>query len=214
MKRLVIIADGTFVVEAIRLALRQTAGFQVLGFAPVDRDATAAVRLAAPDVVLVDEDDAGDAALARLADAAAAAPRAKLLLLTLDLSVARQQAAFAAGADALVSKAVHPVALGTLIRETADEHVVHRGGSDAAMAAAGRLGDAAGLTPRELEVLRLAAHGLTNGTIGARLWVTPQTVKFHLSNCYRKLGVANRTEATRYAHEHRLLPEPAARVAS
>ena len=38
-----------------------------------------------------------------------------------------------------------------------------------------------------------------------KLWVTEQTVKFHLSNIYRKLSVANRTEASRWAHEHRLL---------
>ena len=40
------------------------------------------------------------------------------------------------------------------------------------------------------------------------LWVTEQTVKFHLSNVYRKLGVANRTEASRWAQLHGLLPLP------
>jgi DNA-binding CsgD family transcriptional regulator len=41
------------------------------------------------------------------------------------------------------------------------------------------------------------------------LWVTEQTVKFHLSNIYRKLDVANRTEASRWAQIHGLLPPPA-----
>ena len=54
------------------------------------------------------------------------------------------------------------------------------------------------LTNRELEILRLAAQGMTNGRIARDLWVTEQTVKFHLSNTYRKLGVSNRTEASRY----------------
>ena len=40
------------------------------------------------------------------------------------------------------------------------------------------------------------------------LWVTEQTVKFHLSNIYRKLGVANRTEAARYAYQHGLVESP------
>ena len=40
------------------------------------------------------------------------------------------------------------------------------------------------------------------------LWVTEQTVKFHLSNIYRKLGVANRTEASRWAQVHGLLASP------
>jgi hypothetical protein len=43
------------------------------------------------------------------------------------------------------------------------------------------------------------AEGHTNARIGRLLWVTEQTVKFHLSNIYRKLGVSNRTEASRYA---------------
>ena len=61
------------------------------------------------------------------------------------------------------------------------------------------------LTARELEILLLAAEGHTNGQIARELWVTEQTVKFHLSNTYRKLGVANRTEASRYAHVHELV---------
>ena len=49
------------------------------------------------------------------------------------------------------------------------------------------------------------AEGLSNLDIADRLYVTEQTVKFHLSNIYRKLGVANRTEATRYAYRNRLI---------
>jgi DNA-binding NarL/FixJ family response regulator len=53
------------------------------------------------------------------------------------------------------------------------------------------------------------AGGASNGVIARELWVTEQTVKFHLSNVFRKLGVANRTEAGAYAHRHRLLePTP------
>jgi DNA-binding NarL/FixJ family response regulator len=51
------------------------------------------------------------------------------------------------------------------------------------------------LSNRELEVLDLASHGSTNSEIGERLGLTVHAVKFHLASIYRKLGVANRTEA-------------------
>ena len=57
------------------------------------------------------------------------------------------------------------------------------------------------LTRRELEILKLVAEGHSNGDVAAALWVTEQTVKFHLSNVFRKLGVSNRTHATRKAHQ-------------
>ena len=74
---------------------------------------------------------------------------------------------------------------------------------------AGRTAEAddAGLTPREREILRLVAEGGTNVEVARKLWVTEQTVKFHLSNVYRKLNVSNRTEAGRWAHAHGLLGE-------
>ena len=61
------------------------------------------------------------------------------------------------------------------------------------------------LTKRELEILLLVADGSSNGQLAKKLWVTEQTVKFHLSNIYRKLEVANRTEASRWAHLNGLL---------
>lgn len=51
------------------------------------------------------------------------------------------------------------------------------------------------LSPREVEVLELASLGLTNPQIASHLQVTVHAVKFHLAGVYRKLGVANRTEA-------------------
>ncbi len=72
------------------------------------------------------------------------------------------------------------------------------------------------LTRRELEILRLVAEGRSNAQLAKMLWVTEQTVKFHLSNVFRKLQVSNRTEASRWAQLRGLLPADAvgaARVA-
>ncbi len=72
------------------------------------------------------------------------------------------------------------------------------------------------LTKREREILLLVAEGYSNDRVARHLWVTIQTVKFHLSNIYRKLDVANRTEASRWAQRNGLLtdagPESAGEV--
>ena len=62
------------------------------------------------------------------------------------------------------------------------------------------------LTPRELEILRLLAQGNTNEALAKRLWLSAQTVKFHLTNIYRKLGVTSRTQASRWAQLHEVFP--------
>jgi DNA-binding NarL/FixJ family response regulator len=211
MKRLLIIADHSFVVEAIRLALRQTAGFKVVGFIDGRKNASLAIRQAQPDVVLVDEMQQTAHALERLRETAAEAPNAKTLLLTLRMEPALQEEAFAAGAHAIVSKTVHPVSLGTLVREIANGNVVR---SYRPPTKSAHSDEECPLTERELEILMLVAEGLTNSRIARKLWVTEQTVKFHLSNTYRKLGIANRTEACRYAYTHDLVGREPARLAS
>jgi len=59
---------------------------------------------------------------------------------------------------------------------------------------------ATALSEREGVVLEAVARGLSNREIGRQLWISEQTVKFHLRNLYRKLGVSSRTEAARYAY--------------
>ncbi|MFL5863969.1 MAG: response regulator transcription factor, partial [Solirubrobacteraceae bacterium] len=60
------------------------------------------------------------------------------------------------------------------------------------------------LTPREQAILQAVAEGLTTAAVSKHLWVSEHTVKFHLTNIYRKLGVANRAGAIRYALENGL----------
>jgi DNA-binding NarL/FixJ family response regulator len=207
MKRLLIVADHSLVAHSIRLALKQTAGFQVIGVIDGRVEAREALEHLRPDVVLVDDmndprDDAADAdhALARLREAVDHAPHAKRLLLTLRMSEDWMNEAFDAGAHAVLSKSMHSVSLGTMLREVVRGNVVHRFERRAPEPA-----EDCPLTLREKEILGFVAEGATNGQIARELWVTEQTVKFHLSNTYRKLGVANRTEASHYAHVHNLV---------
>jgi DNA-binding NarL/FixJ family response regulator len=63
----------------------------------------------------------------------------------------------------------------------------------------------AGLTEREVEVLRLIAGGLTNNEIASELFLSAKTVSRHLSNIFTKIGVSSRAGATAFAFEHQLV---------
>jgi HD-GYP domain-containing protein (c-di-GMP phosphodiesterase class II) len=65
----------------------------------------------------------------------------------------------------------------------------------------------AGLTPREVEVLRLLARGLSNKEIAARLVISPKTVGNHAEHIYAKINAPTRTAAGLFAMQHGLLPE-------
>jgi DNA-binding NarL/FixJ family response regulator len=122
-------------------------------------------------------------------------------------------AAFAAGAAAYVLKKAHPDDLTAAIRQ-AFEHSIYLAGTRLAPpVATTEASTSPGLTRRELEILQLVAEGHSNAELARMLWVTEQTVKFHLSNIYRKLNVANRTEASRWAQLSGLLTNhPAAKA--
>jgi DNA-binding NarL/FixJ family response regulator len=201
MKRVLILTDHKLVGHAIRMALRQVAGFQIIGLVDGRHCARAQLTELRPDVVLVDDMESREHALARLREVAEEATLADCLLLTTGMSEDWLSEAFDAGASAIVSKTVHPLAFATLLREIVRGNIVQRPRTRPPVPAAGECP----LTSRELEILLLASQGMTNAQIACRLWVTQQTVKFHLSNTYRKLGVANRTEASLYAHVNDLV---------
>jgi DNA-binding NarL/FixJ family response regulator len=126
------------------------------------------------------------------------------------------EAAFAAGAAAYVLKTAHPDDLTSAIRQAFDHSIFLAGARPAVTPAPAPIDDSPGLTRRELEILQLVAEGHSNAELARMLWVTEQTVKFHLSNIYRKLNVANRTEASRWAQLRGLLasaPTPATATA-
>ena len=118
--------------------------------------------------------------------------------------------AMRAGAAAYVMKSSHPHDLATVVRHVFDPSLFLADSWTPAQAPPPQedLMDTWGLTRRELEILTLVAEGVSNAQVARTLWVTEQTIKFHLSNIYRKLGVANRTEASRWAQLNGLLTSP------
>jgi DNA-binding NarL/FixJ family response regulator len=120
--------------------------------------------------------------------------------------------ALAGGAAALVRKSIAPADLPVLLRQvllgsvhfatpriarSVVTQATHQSQLDEARAEA--RGET-GLSARELEVLEAVARGLTNRAVAAELFLSDQTVKRHLRRIFRKLGVANRTEAARTAY--------------
>ncbi len=211
MKRLVVVADNSLIVEAIAIGLRKSGEFKLLGHVNARTGSVQKVVEAEPDVVLVDDMDRSDQAIELVEQIKAERSDADVIVLTTSMDSEWLDAIFDAGAAGAISKATHPAALTTLLRETIEGHVVHvykRSRSVGFARYAVLAGEQSSLTSRELEVLQLVAAGSTNGEIAQKLWVTEQTVKFHLSNVYRKLDVGNRTEASHYAHVNGLISTP------
>jgi DNA-binding NarL/FixJ family response regulator len=130
----------------------------------------------------------------------------KVIVLSMYEDRALVEAAFAAGAFAYVLKSADPDDLRAAIRQAFEPSVFFApelADNEAEPAESPPVDP--GLTRREIEILRLVAEGYSNAQLAKMLWVTEQTVKFHLSNIYRKLDVANRTEASRWAQVHGLL---------
>ena len=206
--RLLIVADDPLSASALRRALRAAAAFDVVdGYADGRGPCTAATVAHRPDVVVIDQMDSRAHTLARIGEVRATLPDAKIVLLPVTMEPAWLTAAAAAGADAAIAKTFRLEGLGALVRDVAAGNVFHAFHTPAPRvpAAVSALPPLPALTRRELEVLRLVAAGAPNGRIAAQLWITEQTVKFHLSKVYRKLGVSNRTEASHHAYVHGLL---------
>ncbi len=184
-------------------------GFEVLGKATSGREGIELVLEHRPDVlitgIMMAEDDVDGIEVVRRTREAV--PELRAIVLSVFDDTKHIDAALAAGAVAYVIKTAHPEDLRSAIRQ-AFAHSVYLPSTRAQSAGPERRLDTTelpDLTRRELEILRLVAEGHSNTQLAKMLWVTEQTVKFHLSNVYRKLDVSNRTEASRWAQLHGLL---------
>jgi NarL family two-component system response regulator LiaR len=196
--------------NVLAAALRRR-GFLVVG---TSSDPVAALALAAidrPDVVLVDPQGEGLEWTTFVGRVRETTPATKVVAISESADQPFVESQFAQGASAFVLKtATEPdleaalrVALSTAIHLRSSRLAIARVESAPAVAASLESDDAGqSLTRREREILGLVAEGMSNSAMAKKLWVTEQTVKFHLSNIYRKLDVANRTAAARWAQLH------------
>ena len=187
----------------------QRIGIRVVGKTTSTSEALSMVEEHRPDLLVTEIKGAnGDlSGLTLIERSRSAVPSLRPLVLSMHQDAQIIDSALAAGASAYVVKTAHPEDLASAVRQAFSHSVYLAGPRNPTPAPANTpaMDDERGLTRRELEILRLVAEGHSNAQLARMLWVTEQTVKFHLSNIYRKLDVANRTEASRWAQLHGLL---------
>ena len=202
----VLIADDHPVVRSgLRGMLAADPGFEVVGEAADGTEAVALSLRERPDVVLMDlrmPDLDGASATAEIR---ARHPETQILVLT------------TYDTDADIVRAIEAGAIGYLLKDVPHEEITRavraaaRGEPVLAPAVAERLMERArgaasdALTAREIDVLQLAAQGLSNSEIAKELFVSATTVKAHLAHIYRKLGVSDRTAAVTTALERQII---------
>jgi DNA-binding NarL/FixJ family response regulator len=204
--KVVVADDHRLMIEAVRCVLEEADDFEVVGEATSGSQVLPVVSRTDPDVVILDLHMPGADGLKCLDWLRSRHESVKVVVLSGIDDPDTIQAALNRGASAYVGKHVDPRDLPSVVRQVVDESVYHA--LVHALPTAASPAQEAGLTASEQRVLDALSRGMTNKEIAQELWLTEQTVKFHLTRIYRRLGVANRTEAVRHAYQNRLVSHP------
>jgi DNA-binding NarL/FixJ family response regulator len=205
MIRVLIADDHPVVRQGLRTFLGVQDDIDVVGEASDGAEVVSEAEALKPDVILLDLKMPGVDGLAALRELRERGVTARVLVLTSAGERTRVLPVARAGAAGYLYKDVDPNALVQAIRAVHDGHVLFA--ADAAEAIlTPESGDkgAAVLTEREREVLVEIALGRSNREIARALVVSEKTIKTHVSNILRKLGLQDRTQAALYAVRHGL----------
>jgi two-component system, NarL family, nitrate/nitrite response regulator NarL len=201
--RLLLADDHALVLQALRLAFEPHPELEIVAEARSGSEVMPRVAATNPDVILLDIRMPGIDGLQLLDRLQEQYPQTKVVMLSGvdDPDLAAET--LRRGAKAFLGKRVDPAEIAPVIRQVFEgEPVIESLGRTSG--AAGAAADEFGLTTREREILEQVATGRSNKQIAGEFWLSEQTVKYHLTNVYRKLGVGSRTEAARFAYEHGL----------
>jgi DNA-binding NarL/FixJ family response regulator len=196
--------DHPLLLAGIRRALEHSENIEVVGEARSGPEVRSLVERRRPQLVLLDLRMPGVRGTDCIEWIRDTWPDVKTVVLSAAADRSSIDTALNAGASAYIVKSVVPSDVASVIRQAASGSVFHAG-SGAPPADSEPAPDRSGLTERERTILESVAAGLTTAAISKNLWVSEHTVKFHLTNIYRKLGVANRAGAVRWALENGLL---------
>ncbi len=214
MIRILIADDHTLFREGLRQLLEMESDITVVGEADDGMSAIARVRELSPDVVLMDINMPVVDGVAAIAQLTAEMPNTGVIALTMHREDHYVFEAMRAGARGYLLKDARPSDLVFAIR------MVARGASliDPRMtttvlkefrrlAGQAEQQGTSGLTPREVEILKLLAMGLSNKEIGRQLCLAEKTIKNYLSTIFQKLQITDRVQAAIYALRHGLVTE-------
>ena len=200
--KVLIADDHRLMLAGVRRALASADDIEIVEEVSSGTQVLPAVARTEPDVVLLDIRMPGMNGLECLERVRSRYPEVRVIMLSAHGDEEHVETARAKGASAYIVKSVDPVDLPAVIRSVIEGAEFAEYGRKAAPADAS---NTAGLSARELTILEALGRGLSNLEIAKELWVSEQTVKFHLRNIYRKLDIASRTEAVRYAYQHGLV---------
>jgi DNA-binding NarL/FixJ family response regulator len=211
MIRVLIVDDHAVVRSGLRLLLDAEKDIEVVGEAGTVREAVLEARAAKPDVVLMDVVMPGKSGIEGVPDVLKEAPKARLLVLSMQDDPRYVREAFAAGASGYVLKEAADAELVAAVREVAagGSHVHPALGAKLAAAEAEerRRTEDDPLSDREREVMRLLALGHTNQEIAKMLFISVRTAETHRAHIMQKLRLSTRAELVRYAIHNGLLDE-------
>jgi two-component system NarL family response regulator len=209
--KLVVVDDHILFREGLMAVIRSEADFQIVGQAGTVSEAVESVRTLKPDMVLMDfglpDGTGADATQAILRDD----PDCKIVFLTMSEEDDDLFAAIRSGAKGYLLKNMHPSKLVAALR------AVHHGESALSRAMTMRVMEELSrtrkpeypaevtLTHREIDVLRAIATGLSNHDIANHLFITENTVKYHVHSILEKLKLSGRKEAVAFARKHGLI---------
>lgn len=203
MTSVLLVDDHRLVRAGLRAIIEAAGDLTVVGEAADGRDLVEIVRDLEPDVVLMDLSMPhvdGVEATAALRDAGVDAP---VVVLTSFAESERVTAALSAGAVGYLLKDSEPADVVRAIRAAADGQApIDPRVARALLPSAVRPDATAGLSAREREVLALVAKGMANKQVARALGISERTVKVHLGNVFRHIGVADRTSAALWARDH------------
>jgi DNA-binding NarL/FixJ family response regulator len=200
--KVLIADDHRLMLDAVRTVLDEDPDIVVVGETMSGSQVLPLVSQTDPDVVLLDIQMPVMDGLACLAAIREKFPKVKVIVLSGHDEPALIRAALRRGAVAFISKQILPRDLPSAVRQVFEGTIVAELEADAAPR------EKAGLTDRELSILESVGTGKSNGQIARDLWLAEPTIKYHLTNIYRKLGVASRTEAVHCAHSLGLIENP------